>query len=213
MNKLWVRLSLAFGVVTVVGLIIAALLTNRQVNTQFRRFVANNQMTDPVLLAALAEYYGRNKSWSGIETGLEALHGPGPGGNNWPVRRRPPNLILADAGGKVVYDHLRRGETRLTRAEKARAVPIEWQDQTVGHLLVRLPGQGDLSRAAQGFLGQVKRSFIQAGLIAEEIKEIQGSSYTPRSLRTLWKTMNDKSSGFDLLTEKYSRPSLMFFST
>ena len=44
MNRLWVRLSLAFTLVTVSGFILAALLANRQVETSFRQFVARSQI-------------------------------------------------------------------------------------------------------------------------------------------------------------------------
>ena len=49
MNKLWVRLSLAFGLVTLTAIIIAALLANYQVSTEFRQFVTHGQMMDTML--------------------------------------------------------------------------------------------------------------------------------------------------------------------
>ena len=40
MNKLWIQLTVAFGLVTLTGVLIVALLTNMQVSSEFRSFVA-----------------------------------------------------------------------------------------------------------------------------------------------------------------------------
>lgn len=167
MNRLWVRLTLAFGLVTLVGLVTVALLAARQVNTQFRHLVASNQMMDSALLDDLARYYAASGNWGGVE-GVLNLHppaggmGPGPG----MMRRGMPGLVLADASGTVVYGMARGSAARLSRQERARAVPIESQQQTVGYLVVRAPEQVPLSAPDRAFLAQITRSLIQAGLIA-----------------------------------------------
>ena len=56
MNRLWVRLSLAFGLVTLTAIIIAALLANYQVSTEFRQFVTHGQMIDTVA-PELVQFY------------------------------------------------------------------------------------------------------------------------------------------------------------
>ena len=187
MNKLWVRLALAFGAVTIVGIIVAAILTNRQVGMQFRRFVVHDQMMSSPLVATLADYYAHKGSWIGVETLFEEWrrgngqdHEPGWGngqgqGPGWWDGRGPrpgwwhgtPNLILADASAQIVYDQVgqRRG-SQMSQLEQADAVPIEWKGQTIGYLAFDTPGFGDLSGPAQVFLWQFNRSLVQAGCIA-----------------------------------------------
>ena len=167
MNKLWVRLALAFGAITITGIIVAAVLANRQVSVQFRRFVARDQIVDSPLVTTLADYYTRRGSWAGVETLFADRGRPGGMGHGWGMRPGMPQLILADASAQIVYDQMghRRG-SRLSQAEQAEAVPIESQGQTVGYVLISIPGPGDLSRPAQTFLGQFNRSLVQAGLIA-----------------------------------------------
>jgi two-component system OmpR family sensor kinase/two-component system sensor histidine kinase BaeS len=177
MNKLWLRLALAFGAVTLVGVMVAAILTNRQVGVQFRRFVARDQMMNSPLVTTLAGYYAREGTWAGVETLFEGW----PGRNNqnsrlngWNTQghrpgwwNRIPNLLLADASAQIVYDQRgRRRDSQLSQVEQADAVPIEWQGQTVGYLAFDTPGITDLSGPAQIFLWQFNRSLIQAGLIA-----------------------------------------------
>jgi two-component system OmpR family sensor kinase len=172
-NKLWVRLTLAFGAVTLTGLVIAAVLANGQVSSQFRRFVFNDQLMSSARLATLAEYYAQNGSWQGVERVLGDMPGPGGmgGGQGMGMRRGAPTLILADASGQVVYSRGGQQTTpaQLTRQEQAQATPITLNGQTVGYLSIIAPAQGDLTPAAQAFLTQINRALLQAGLIAGSI--------------------------------------------
>ncbi len=167
MNKLWVRLALAFGVVTITGIIVAGILANRQVGVQFRRFVARDQMVNSPLLTPLADYYARRGSWAGVESFFDDGRGPGSMGHGWGMRPGMPNVILADTSARIIYDRMghRRGAP-LSQAEQTEALPIESQGRTVGYLLISVPGPGDLSGPAQLFLWQFNLSLWQAGLIA-----------------------------------------------
>lgn len=168
MNKLWVRLALAFGFVTAITIVIVALLATYQVGTEFRRFVMHNQMVDSTLLPALAEYYADNGSWDGVESVFSNLRGPGlSGGGGRGMRRGAPNFVLADATGQVVYNGTGTNRSaQLSRQERAEAVPVEWQEQTTGYLLMGMPGNAELTGPAQDFLEQLDRLLLQAGLIA-----------------------------------------------
>jgi two-component system OmpR family sensor kinase/two-component system sensor histidine kinase BaeS len=169
MNRLWVRLSLAFGLVTLTAIIIAALLANYQVSAEFRQFVTHGQMIDTVA-PELVQYYAVAGSWEGVETVVANLPGPGMGqaqGQGRGMRRGAPSLLLADASGRVLYDSAgsRQGDP-LSRAELAGAVPLEWQAKTVGYLLPAGRGQSQLPASAQLFLDRVNLSLFQAALIA-----------------------------------------------
>ena len=180
MNKLWVRLSLAFGLVTVAGIFTVAFLANRQTSTQFRQFVAHSEMMNSPLTGELAQYYAQTGSWSGVESALSNVRGPammGPRGasRGMGMRQGAPGVILAGASGRVIYDSLgQRAGDILSPLERANAVPIESTDQTVGYLLVGAPGAVELTEPAQGFLNQINRSLLQAGLIAGSLGMLLG---------------------------------------
>ncbi|MEW5957019.1 MAG: ATP-binding protein [Chloroflexota bacterium] len=179
MNKLWVRLTLAFGLVTLAAIIFAALLANLQVSTEFRRFVVHNQMTDSAL-PQLADYYARYGAWDGVERVFGELHGPGLGGGmgrgaGQGQMRGAPRLLLADAGGRVVYrSNPADSASQLSRQEIGAALPIMVQGQAVGYLVVSAPGQSTLTPVAQTFLSQLNRSLLQAGLIAGGVGVLLG---------------------------------------
>lgn len=166
MNKLWVRLALAFGVVTAIAIIIAALLANRQVSTEFRLFVMHDQMRSsqgPLLI----EYYAANGSWSGVEAVIDSTPRQGGMGMGHGMQLGRPNLVLADATGQVIYSRSdETGLTQLNAKEIAEAIPLEWQGQLIGYLQASPPGQTELTGPAQAFLNQINRSLLQAGLIA-----------------------------------------------
>lgn len=182
-NKLWVQLTLAFSLVTIAGLIMAAFLANYQVSTQFRRFVAHNQMSNPALLAPLVDYYAQNGSWQGVDRVLNDFRSPGmmggPGGMGGMgapgLRRGAPGLVLADAGGRIVYarDNSFLGQ-RLSRQDQANAVTISANDQVIGYLVMALPLRDELTTAAQAFLNQINRVLLQAGLIAGGLGILMG---------------------------------------
>jgi len=167
MNRLWVRLSLAFTLVTVSGFILAALLANRQVETSFRQFVARSQM-ESGLVEALALWCGQNGDWTGVE-GLLTQARPGSGmmGQGRGMGRMMASPLLTDAEGLIVYDPGGRPQgERLSAGELAAAIPIDVDGGRVGYLYQTTPSRLMLSTAAQGFLQQVNRSLVLAGLLA-----------------------------------------------
>ena len=179
MNRLWVRLSFAFVFVTLVGVVSTSALVNRQVATSFLHFVARSHVlglweepgTAP-LLAVLAEHYEEVGDWSGVESVLAAAS---PGSGRRGSGRGPAfgggasgaGFALADQQGVVVYDAI-GGEVgrELTRSERAMALPIEGEDGVIGYLVTGVPRRSDLSEAARGFLAQLNRALIIAGVLA-----------------------------------------------
>ncbi len=180
MNRLWVRLSLAFALVTLVGVGVAALLANYQITTQFRHFVMGSRMAEMVL-PALTDHYARTGSWENVEATLATLPmggmggmGLGQGRGRGPGRGQP-TLLLADGERRVIYDSLGLGETHLSDSLLARAAPIVWQGETVGYLVGGGgPGSVELSGADRAFLNQINRTLLQAGLIAGSVGVIVG---------------------------------------
>lgn len=171
MNRLWVRLALAFGAVTVTGVIIAALLANLQVSAQFRRFVVVNQMAS-FIEPELINYYAARGNWAGVESVFDNLPGRGGmmgrGSGFGPgMPHGGPPLVLADASGRVVYSRPQRDESaQLSSREINSALPLVWQGDTIGYLLGTPPQIAELAEPAQTFLVQTNRALLQAGLIA-----------------------------------------------
>jgi two-component system OmpR family sensor kinase len=186
MNKLWVRLTLAFVLVILVGVSTVALLANRSASSQFRRYLARSEMMDWGSLADdLAAYYERQGSWDGVEVVFEDVGGPmmqrgwGKSFDNaqgkGQMRGGSPSILLADGQGLVVYDSQGRyvGES-LSSDEQEQAVSIQASGQTVGFLLAAPPGWGQLGAQEQGFLDQVNRALLLAGGLAVTVSILLG---------------------------------------
>ena len=184
MNRLWVRLSLAFVFVTMVGVLAAALLVNRQVGESFLHFVARGHVMGlwqgggTSLIARLAEYHGDAGGWSGVDAVFVFEPGPGAGygaGAGRVHRQGGPSFILADADGLVVYDGSGGPLDRpLTRAERSSALPVDNGDHTVGYLVSGVPERSELSETSRTFLAQLNQTLFRAGLLAAAVGIVLG---------------------------------------
>ncbi|NJN67138.1 MAG: HAMP domain-containing protein [Chloroflexaceae bacterium] len=180
MNRLWVQIALAFGLVIVVEVVFVAVVANLQVRTQFGRFAI--QFPQSRVALYLADYYEQHGSWEGVEALFQALPNPNPWDEPPPpaetdddVLMPPPppprhetlRFILADARGIIVYHSAGRhlGEL-LSRREQAVAKPIQVTDRTVGYLIMTNPGRMDLPSIALPFLANINQTLFQAGLVA-----------------------------------------------
>jgi two-component system OmpR family sensor kinase len=173
MNKLWIRLTLAFILVTLVGVSTVALLANRSASSQFRRYLARRGTLDwGNLTDDLAAYYEQQGSWDGVEVVFEDNRRAQGRGQ---MHQGGQSTLLADGQGLVVYDSQGRhaGET-LGRSELELAVPVQSGGQTVGFLLAVSPGWGQLGTQEQSFLDQVNRVLLLAGVLAVALSILLG---------------------------------------
>ena len=142
MNRLWVRLSLAFAAIIVITFGTISFTARRFFNDNNLRSVALFYFERPAGLAnQLEEHYASHGSWQGVSTLLE-----GADSALFFTAARRRILILTDPEGQVLYatagterpDHL---ETHQLQ----QSLPIRVEGQTVGFLdLVhqeRLPGR------------------------------------------------------------------------
>lgn len=174
MRRLWVQLTLAFGLVTLTGVLVVALLANWRTSADFRGFLAQSQVQESGLPARLETYYAANRSWAGVvevfssARGSGAMHGGGQGwmGGGQGMMRGASTIVLADAAGAVVYASKEGAAARLQPWERSAALPLAAGGTTVGYLLVSSPGNAALPQAAQLFLAQVNQALLQAGLAA-----------------------------------------------
>jgi two-component system OmpR family sensor kinase len=177
MSRLWVRLTLAFVLVTLVGVSTVALLANLNASRQFRYYLAHSEMMGRGSLAEeLAAYYERQGSWDGVEGVFGS--GSGPMQHGWgmgPMHRGGMSTLLADGKGLVVYDsqNQRAGET-LSRGEQKLAIPIQTEGRTVGFLLAVPSGGMQLQPQEQSYLDQVNRALLLAGALAGGLSILLG---------------------------------------
>ena len=158
MNKLWVRLTVAFGLVVLVTILTIAFLTNQQVGRQFNQFVKHHQMTDSPLQEALISHFSEQDSWDGVEIVFE----------NWPRGQgmgmranQHAGFVLADPTGQIIY-----GSSQPSPEQLKDGIPIEYNHQIVGYLWIDSNAVISLSPAATSFLRQTNMTLLQTGLIA-----------------------------------------------
>jgi signal transduction histidine kinase len=172
---LWAKLLGGYVLVSLVAVAILALLANRSTTRQFQLYVSQGrQLRAQRLALEFAAYYAQTGSWAGVEGWTAELNlsesggsgqgrrqgrGQGPGTGN-------DRLLLADPGGRVLADSEQKavGET-LTSAELLAGVPVEFDGQRIGTLLVTAPGAVYESLEA-GFLRKINQSLLLAGLAA-----------------------------------------------
>jgi len=150
MNRLWVRLTLAFVLVTLVGVSTVALLANLSASSQFRRYLIQNEMmgwgnpsaplrAGPLtglrtsLADDLAAYYERQGSWDGVEGVFGDM-----GGLMQPGRGRPfdPSTELR-AGSAQGRGPMHRGGAPTLLADGQGLVVYDSHGQRVGQTLSR----------------------------------------------------------------------------
>ena len=198
-NRLWVRLTLAFVVVAVIGIGFASLMANLAIDNEFRSFVgrseANSQNTD--LASKLVDYYTAHQSWDGIDTILirgRPPAGPAPQpdnpqpGNPPPDRFGPPlALIVTDAASRIVFDsRQQRVGDKLSQSEHDAATPLQAQNQTIGYLIFTPGPVTTLRPIEQTFIDQVRQNLLLAALIASAIGAVLGLLFS----RTLTRPLN-----------------------
>lgn len=172
MNRLWVRLTLAFALVVLVAVIAITALADLMASREFHRYLSYSDTSrDLPLVDDLASYYQEHGSWQGVEAVLgEVSTVVGPQrGLVW--RMRPGmvvprdskvQIVLADAGGAVVYDNSgSRSGWELTGDEAAASREIVVDGEVVGRLVVSLPMHlAKLGPLEQGFLAGLRRWLV-----------------------------------------------------
>ena len=181
LNRLWVKLTLAFLAVALLAVGIAALLSLRFTGDEFRQYVVrNNVMAEPFLSESLSAYYAANGGWGGVETALAEFWrssgagqgvgmgaGMGQGRGLGMGRGADAGLTLTDANGRVLYDS--SGQLtgrRLSDAVLAQGVALMQGDQRIGTLLNVQTAQVALDAEGQAFLDRVRQSLLLAGALA-----------------------------------------------
>ena len=193
MNRLWVRLTLAFALVILVTVGVIALLADLTAGQVFRQYLSYGDIAQfQNLTDRLAEYYVENGDWQGVDEILRQVRimaapmsGPMP-------KRRPGTiawgddrffLILADADGRVVRDGPRGQPGRkLSRDEEAAAQDIMVGDTVVGRLVIVRPVQSAIfGPMEQAFVARLRWLLVAGALLAGGLGVLLGVVFS-RSL-------------------------------
>lgn len=172
MTQLRVQLALAFALVTVFSVSLAALLVSGWTSNDFRSYLARSQVQDSELARRLEAFYLQNGSWNGVEAVIGA-GGRGQGSGRGQPAGRGMSLTLSDADGRVLYPPS-SAAVRLNANRLEAAWPIEVDGQTVGFLLQETGGGVAMSAAAEQFLRDLRLALLQAGLIAASLGLLLG---------------------------------------
>ncbi len=174
MNRLSVRLTLAFVLVILVTVATAASLTSWSVGNQFRLYLTRPDIWPRRGLAdALGVYYQQSDSWDNVDAWLDTPPPP-PHEHRPPAFRHPP-LLLANAQGKIIYNdrHTRLGES-LSATDQQNAQPITVKGKTVGYVLLAVPEPSMLDGPELNFLNRLRVSLAVAALIASLLGIVLG---------------------------------------
>ena len=170
MNRLWVKLSLAFLAISLAAIGVVAVITLRATGEQFRQYVVASGMAgQPSGAQTLTDYYAAHGSWDGVDEVLAQL---GPGGMGMGRGRGAPgaagpNLAVAGIDGRVLAS--KTGELvgeLLPTSVIAQGLPLTIDGRAIGTLLNVRPASAVLDAPGQAFLRQVQASLVWAALLA-----------------------------------------------
>jgi two-component system OmpR family sensor kinase/two-component system sensor histidine kinase BaeS len=176
-HTLWFRLTAAFLLVAVLGVVVVALLANQATTQGFHAYLSQDQAAQWAgLQADLANYYARQGNWQGAETLLTAVTpGRGQGGTS---------LVILDVGGKTAVIAGGQRNRPVTVADADVNLPIAVNGRVVGTLLIREPG-GQGERAGEQYLADVNRAIWLGGLAAVLLALVLGLLLARRLTRPL----------------------------
>ena len=176
MSRLWVRLTLAFLLISLAAISVVAVLSLNATNNQFRRYVVSSGSgSQPGAVAALTGFYAQSGSWAGVDNLLDQLT-PGAGGRGRVDQGQAgPNFAIAGTDGRVIAS--RTGELvgeLLSPEELGQGTPLTVDGEPVGVLLNLRSAEAVLDTHAQMFLQQVQASLVWAALGAAVLSLVLG---------------------------------------
>jgi two-component system OmpR family sensor kinase/two-component system sensor histidine kinase BaeS len=178
-NRLRVRLILAFTLVVIVAVGAIAILVFRTTDTEFRQYITHSGMqASGSGLQQLVAYYEAQGSWEGVESLLDrGVFVVRAGDRSVPIMGQRPTwpggqleVTLADANRRIVYDsHGEDVGDKLKSSAQSRALAIEASNggEVIGYLLLSFPGDRDrLGALEQGFLDRMQQILIIGAALA-----------------------------------------------
>lgn len=159
MNKLWIRLSLAFLVVAWLSIGAMALVVQRSTEVDFRQYInqRNTSANSQQQIDRLQSYYTEHQTWIGAES-VFGSRGEGNG--------RGAVFSVAGMDGVIVAstDQAFVG-TAIPAASLSQASQLIVDGQAVGLLYRRTPGEQALGSAEIAFLNEANRTLGISGIL------------------------------------------------
>jgi len=179
-RRLWVQQTLAFSLVVIVTMSAVGVWINRTAVADFRKYITLREMRVPGSgVQELVEYHQQHGRWEGVEELLAKgvyLDADGMGiflgeasDESDQKKRKIPDVLLADADGRVVYDSSGEAVGKLLSTDEQRmALPLAEVDdadrnrprEVIGHLLLYYSFTGPLDEKDQQFLDGVEQILL-----------------------------------------------------
>lgn len=165
-RSLVVKLSLAFLLVSLIGIALVAFFAGRVSANEFNNFA--DAQSDSLLMDQLVNYYEINGSWDN----LERIGIGGVGSNNGQLRP----FIVVDTAGQVVLGGLdQEMGNHVPRGWLNRGLPIEVNNEQVGQIIFAEGlGRGMPQPPRNDFATRVNRAIFLAALGATAVSLIIG---------------------------------------
>jgi two-component system OmpR family sensor kinase/two-component system sensor histidine kinase BaeS len=182
---------LAFSLVVIVAMGAVVVWINRSTSSEFRKYVTRREV--PTLgsgMQELVDYYQRDDTWEGVEELLAeglffdserkgiALGATSAGSVGKLEKLRQPDVQLADAGGRVIFDSTNKsGGQLLDRREIDAAWPITEADDrdAIGYLLLFYPVTEPLDQREQQFLDRMEYLLLISAALAVGLIVVVGA--------------------------------------
>ena len=172
-SRLWLRLTVAFALIILIGVLVTVLLARSGAATQFDHFMVQGRMVRPaVMQQAIADHYFHHQGWSHLQEMLPTLVSTasdgamsGMMGNMMGMHEN--RLVVLDTQERVVGDSQGTGEPSLESPLKPslQRWPLVVDGETIGTMVV----QGALMGAAANsslLVGSLTRTVLLAALAA-----------------------------------------------
>jgi signal transduction histidine kinase len=160
MRSLATKLALAFLLVSVSGVLVAAVFVGVATQSGFQNVVNDRAESD--FVASVAAYYQQNGSWAGIDDYVRQRQGP-PGDPGHPPG--PAFILLDQQQVVVVPGHSHHMGEMVSAGESAKGVPVQVNNQIVGTVLSD-GSPPPLSPAEAGFIASTQQALIIGTLVA-----------------------------------------------
>lgn len=195
-RSLWFKLTAAFLLVALVGVLVVAVLANRATSTGFLRFLDEGRASELARLQVdLGNYYvAGGGNWTGVESLLRDYRqgqGAGQGGSGGGM------MVLLDGEGQVVASIGGGNSPRAREIDPEEGLPIVVNDQQVATLIAEEAGLTG-GRAGEQFLAGVNQALLLAGLVAVVLALVLGGLLArslTRPLRQLTEATQDLAGG------------------
>jgi two-component system sensor histidine kinase BaeS len=172
MTSLNLKITLAFIIVSLVGVILVGILVQQVTRVAFDRFLFDQDKS--AIISLLTQHYQNEGSWDNLGDAYRQYLGSRLRDSASP---RIENAfkgvtalfqipyVLVDVDGNVVYGRPLRNNQQVGPAELNRAIPLEVDGQTVGWLLEpRSPFQWERSTPQATFLTTLNRVVLFSGV-------------------------------------------------